>query len=402
MPLLLSALPWVLPAAILLLTGWYVRLLIRFGRAWATISTPATHQQISPSAHQPINSRFSIIIAARDEAAHLPDLLADLVAQQFPMGSFEVIIADDHSSDGTAAVVEAFAPTAPMPVRVVRLADRPNAGQGKKAALTVAIGAAQQPWLAFTDADCRVGPHWLAALAEALAHNPALDLLSGPVALLPDGSALARLQVVEFAGPVGIGAATLALGQPTMCNGANLAVRRAAWEAVGGYAGHRHVASGDDEFLLHALWARRPGCAAFVKDARATVRTAAAPTVGAFLRQRVRWASKWRHYQQPGAKGLALGVFGLNLGLLLGAGCGVIWPATAPLVAGAWAVKLAVDAWFLRRVLRLLGETRHFFLAVLAWQALYVPYVVFVGLRAQTGAYRWKGRRVALGATNPT
>lgn len=390
---------WGLPVGVLILALWYVRLLARFGNAWGQLvrdraGLPARSPSAGPS--------FSVLIAARDEAANLPYLLADLAAQHFPVGAFEVIIADDHSSDGTAAAVEAFAVTAPMPVRVVRLADLPNAGQGKKAALTVAIGAARHPWLAFTDADCRVGPHWLTALADALARNPALDLLSGPVALRPNGSALARLQVIEFAGPVGVGAATLALGRPTMCNGANLAVRRAAWEAVGGYAAHRHVASGDDEFLLHALWARRRGSAAFVADARAVVRTAAAPTVGAFLRQRVRWASKWRHYQQPGAKGLAAGVFGLNLGLLLGAGWGLTWPATAPLLAGAWAVKLAVDAWFLRRVLRLLGETRHFFPAVLAWQLLYVPYVVFVGLRAQFGAYRWKGRLVALAPANPT
>ena len=372
--------------ALLALTLWYVRLIWRRGRAWQQL--PETRIPTPLSA----DTAFSVLIAARNEAPALPALLADLAAQQFP-GSFEVIIVDDHSTDDTAAVVAAFGLRTSISVRLLRLADFPTSGQGKKAALALALTHAQHPWIACTDADCRLGPLWLAAFAAQLRAAPTLDFLSGPVALRPDGSALARLQVVEFAGLIGVGAASLALGHPNMCNGANLAYRRAAWAAVGGFGTHQHVASGDDEFLLHALWARRPRCAAFVKSPAAIVRTAAAPTVAAFLRQRVRWASKWRHYRQPGVQALAAGVFLLNLLLLLGP-LGPLTGIFGGALAAAWGAKLLIDGWFLRLILRFQGDTRHVVWAILAWQLIYLPYVVLTGLRALWGRYEWKDRRV--------
>lgn len=383
-----AMLGWVLAAALLLLTAWYARVIRRRGVAWERLPETLIAGEVPPAV------AFSVLIAARNEASKLPALLADLAAQQFPAAQFEVIVVDDHSTDSTAAVVADFAARTAISARVLRLADFPAAGQGKKAALALALAHAHHPWVACTDADCRVGPQWLAGFAARLRDSPDLDFISGPVALRSDGSVWARLQVVEFAGLIGIGAASLALGQPNMCNGANLAYRRTAWADVGGFGAHQHVASGDDEFLLHALWARRPNSAAFVKSPAAIVRTDAAPTVAAFLRQRVRWASKWRHYRQSGIQGLAAGVFSLNMGLLLGLLAAARWPMIAAPVAAAWLGKLVVDAWFLRLVLRFQGDARHLGRSVLAWQLLYVPYVVLTGVLALRGRYRWKGRSV--------
>ena len=126
-----------------------------------------------------------------------------------------------------------------------------------------------------------------------------------------------------------------------MCNGANLAYRRAAFAAVGGFAGHAHLASGDDEFLLHHLHAAFPGTVHFLADAAAIVRTAAPPTLRALLRQRVRWASKWQHYQAGPSRYLALLVLGANVALAAGVGAprpttGTTTPARAPKLS-AWA-----------------------------------------------------------------
>ncbi len=382
--------------ALLTLTIWYGRLIWQRGRAWARLPETVVKEPADAGIASQTSAEiaFSVLIAARDEDASLPALLADLAAQQFPVARFEVIVVDDYSADSTAALVADLAQSATFSLKLLRLTDFPTAGTGKKAALAVALAHARHSWVACTDADCRVGPQWLAAFAARLRQTPGLDFLSGPVALRADGSAFARLQLVEFAGLIGVGAASLALCQPNMCNGANLAYRRAAWAEVGGFGAHQHIASGDDEFLLHALWARRPGSAAFVKSRAALVQTAAATTVRAFLRQRVRWASKWRHYRQPGVQGLAAGVFGLNLALLLGALAVARWPLLAAPVGAAWLGKLAVDAWFLRLILQFQGDTRHLKRTVVAWQLLYIPYVVLTGLRTLTGGYIWKGRSV--------
>ena len=335
---------------------------------------------------------FSILIAARDEAAALPALLQALAAQTLPPTAFEVLVADDHSADATAAVVMAAAPGLPFALQLVAL---PPGATGKKAALTAAEALARAPWVVCTDADCRPGAGWLAAYAQLLAAAPApLHFVSGPVRLTLGGAWFDALLGLEFAGLVGVGAACIARGQPTMCNGANLAYRRASFRAVGGYAGHQGIASGDDELLLHALHRRYPTGIRFLADARAVVDTPAPATLAALLRQRVRWASKYPHYRTAAPRRLALLVLGTNLSLALGAAAALAWPPLWPWVVAAWALKLGADAWLLWPVLGLLRR-RRWLAGLLPLQLLYAPYALAVGLAGQgSKGYRWKGRQV--------
>jgi len=337
--------------------------------------------------------QFSVLIAARNEAENLPDLLADLRAQTLPPDCFEVLVADDQSTDGTAALVAAAAQHCAFALRLVPL---PAGQTGKKAGLAAAQAQARAPWLVCTDADCRLGPGWLTAYAVLIARHPATQFISGPVLLTGPDTLLQYLMGLEFAGLVGVGAACIGRERPTMCNGANLAYRREAFAAVGGFLDNAHIASGDDEFLLHKIHARYgPGSVRFLADEAAIVRTAAPPTLAALLRQRVRWASKWKHYRSPAPRQLALLVLGANVSLAAGLIGAIAWPALWPWVASAWALKLGADAWFLMPVLRFFGR-RKWLWALLPLQLLYAPYGLAVGLAGWRGGYQWKGRRVEL------
>ncbi|MDQ2773219.1 MAG: glycosyltransferase [Bacteroidota bacterium] len=333
---------------------------------------------------------FSVLIAARNEAAALPQLLRDLAAQTLPAAQFEVLIADDHSTDATTSLVAAAALEMPFCLRLVHLAADCT---GKKAGLHAALQQARAPWLVCTDADCRPGPGWLAAYAGLLARQPASNFISGPVLLTGPANGFTTLMGLEFAGLVGVGAACLARQQPTMCNGASLAYRRTTFEAVGGFADNAHLASGDDEFLLHKIHAAFPGTAHFLADATAIVRTAAPPTLRALLRQRVRWASKWRHYQSATSRRLALLVLGANVALAAGALALLCWPTLWPWVLVAWVLKLGGDVWLLSPVLRFFGR-RKWLWGLLPLQLLYAPYALAVGLAGWRGGYEWKGRAV--------
>ena len=117
-------------------------------------SSPANFSFLIPDS----SLTFSVLIAARNEAENLPQLLRDLAAQTLPAARFEVLIADDHSTDATAALVAAAAEETGIAVRLIGL---PKTQTGKKAALQAALQAARAPWLVCTDADCRLGPGWL-------------------------------------------------------------------------------------------------------------------------------------------------------------------------------------------------------------------------------------------------
>ncbi len=333
---------------------------------------------------------FSVLIAARNEAANLPQLFRDLAAQTLDFSQFEVLIADDHSTDDTAALVAAA--TQKMGFRCQLIALMPLQ-TGKKAALLAALQVARAPWLVCTDADCRVGPGWLAAYAALLARAPQANFISGPVVLTGPPDFLHLLMGLEFAGLVGVGGACIARQRPTMCNGANLAYRRGAFEAVGGFADNLHLASGDDEFLLHKIHAAFPGSVHFLADAAAVVRTAAPETLRSLLRQRVRWASKWRHYQSTASRNLALLVLGANVALAAGLGAGLLWLGLWPWVLAAWGIKLGADAWFLSPVLAFFGR-RQWLWGLLPLQVLYAPYALAVGAAGWRGGYQWKGRAV--------
>jgi glycosyltransferase involved in cell wall biosynthesis len=351
---------------------------------------PALAPGLQPEASTPL---FSVLIAARDEAAALPHLLAALRAQTLAPALFEVLIADDHSTDGTAALVLAAAPAAPFALRLIGL---PPGRTGKKAALAAAEAQARAPWVVCTDADCTPAPGWLQAYASLLPPSPnsPIHFISGPVRLTPGGAWFDGLLGLEFAGLVGVGAGCLARSRPTMCNGANLAYRRTTFHEVGGYADNAGLASGDDEFLLHKIHQRYPAGVRFLLQPEAVVDTPAPATLRALLRQRVRWASKFPHYRPAAPRQLALLVVGANVSLALALLLGLGWPALGPWAAVAWALKLGADAWLLWPLLGLL-QRRRWLAWLLPLQLLYAPYAVAVGLAGQRRqGYRWKGRQV--------
>lgn len=154
---------------------------------------------------------ISVIIPARDAAPTLDRTLAALSAQRIE-GDFEVVVVDDGSRDETPEIARAHS-------SFVRLVSNPQS-VGPGAARNHGVGQAAAPVLAFTDADCFPTPDWLAA---GLAMLGQADLVQGPVA--PDPTVARtpfdRSVVVERGGGF----------FPT----ANLFVRRAVFDAVGGF-----------------------------------------------------------------------------------------------------------------------------------------------------------------------
>ncbi|WP_244899351.1 glycosyltransferase [Rhodococcus zopfii] len=120
----------------------------------------------------------TVLVPARDEAHRVPDLVADLCAQQGVPG-MRVIVLDDDSSDGTADAARQAA-AGDDRIVVVRSTQPPPAGwTGKAAACAHAyrIAGAGAGVVVFVDADVRLAPQALAAAVTSLRRMRA-DLLS--------------------------------------------------------------------------------------------------------------------------------------------------------------------------------------------------------------------------------
>ena len=187
--------------------------------------------------------KVSVVIPARDEAGRIGPCLEGLAGDP---DVHEVIVVDDGSTDGTAAIARAHG------ARVVAGTERPG-WVGKPWALQQGLEAADGEIVVSLDADTRPRPGLAGALAEALdgadlVTASARFVCEGPGERLLHPSMLASL--VYRYGPSDADAPT-APGR-VLANGQVTAVRRDALLAAGGYApaaGHMT----DDAALARSL-----------------------------------------------------------------------------------------------------------------------------------------------------
>jgi glycosyltransferase involved in cell wall biosynthesis len=118
--------------------------------------------------------KYSVVIATYNRAKELAETL-DGLAHLRTTDPWEVIVADNNSSDRTRQVVDDAAATFPAPLHYVFEGE-----QGKAAALNTAIRLARGEIIAFTDDDALVEPDWLDQAGAALADGDAA-YVGGPV-----------------------------------------------------------------------------------------------------------------------------------------------------------------------------------------------------------------------------
>jgi len=180
----------------------------------------------------------SIIIPARNEEASVGDCLGSLTAQTGV--TFEIIVVDDGSTDGTREIAQSFAG-----VRVISPQPLPQDSTGKiwtGKINAVVAGAnskvARAPWLLFTDADT---VHLPGSLARALdeAKKQRADLLSySPEQVVVTFAERAVMPVIfaELAARYPPHKVREQDSEIVAANGQYILVRRAAYDAVGGHA----------------------------------------------------------------------------------------------------------------------------------------------------------------------
>jgi glycosyltransferase involved in cell wall biosynthesis len=109
----------------------------------------------------PAPETVSVIIPVRNGADTLAEQLEALTAQTYD-GAWEVVVADNGSTDATRAVAAAFASRLPK-LSIVDASERSGSSYARNFGAQNAGG----DFLAFCDADDVVVPEWLAALAAA-------------------------------------------------------------------------------------------------------------------------------------------------------------------------------------------------------------------------------------------
>lgn len=332
---------------------------------------------------------FTILIPARNEAKVIGDCLNSILAQEYPADKYEVIVIDDHSEDDTAIIVKQFISLNPFfNIRILSLQEHLPNGY-KKEGITLGVSMAKFEHILLTDADCLRGSLWLHSMAHFVQNNPT-QMLYAPVFFSAENT-FEKIQSLEFAGLVGIGAAAIHLKNPNMCSAANLMFTKTAFESVGGYKDNIHLASGDDEFLLHKVFKKYPNEVWFLKDKRAIVSTSPNASLDQLAQQRRRWVSKSTKYDERYITAILVGAYLFNLSIVVNLVLG-IWYSDF-LQAGIWqlAIKTVVEGLFLYQICAFFEKRKLLFLLPIA-EPFHILYVLIIGVWANTKPFTWKNR----------
>lgn len=210
--------------------------------------------------------RISVVVCTHNRANKLANCLAQLTDQSLDRLSYEVVVVDDYSTDATPTVADRYA------TRVVHN----ERNLGLAASRNVGVAAAVAPIIAFTDDDCVPDREWLHELLEAFS-DPGVLGVGGMIIPLRTNHLL--LRYYEANSPLahnrqrpGSGGlrerftdyvrASLRLNSPPqnaaslyIITGANMALRRSAFELVDGFDELFRLGDEDTDFWLrlHAI-----------------------------------------------------------------------------------------------------------------------------------------------------
>jgi chlorobactene glucosyltransferase len=234
--------PWLALAAAALWVLFIVVVVIRFLDSKRLDDYPALAPVDAP--------RLSVIIPARDEARNIEACLRSVLASTYPR--LEVIVVDDHSSDGTAQIAQRIANEdsgshGTTRVLVVPADPLPPEWFGKQWACHSGARAAHGEILCFTDADTRHGPELLARSVNAMRQRQsALFTVAGHQEALSFWEKVVQpfvfvFLLTRYGGVEAMSRSTRPMDK--IANGQFLMLTRAAYAAIGGHEAVKdHVA----------------------------------------------------------------------------------------------------------------------------------------------------------------
>lgn len=332
----------------------------------------------------------TVIVSARNEAHQLDLFFNCLKQQNYPHELLEFCIVDDRSSDATFARIEAFARACPM-VKALRITDTVPHLAPKKRAIDLAIRRSRGEILLLTDADTQPGPNWVRRFASHFTDEVAM--ICGYSPYHPRKNLWQKVLALEYFSHAAVSAAGIGAGMALTCTGSNLAYRRRAYYAIGGFEKIASFISGDDDLLLHEMHRRRIGKILYLPDPAAAAPTQPPASWREFFWQRIRFASKGRHYRPLFTAGL-VAIYAMNLmlgsGMLVSLALGkFLWLCA---IVGLWATKALAEFLFLRRAAEVFMEQpllNYFPIASL----LHPFYAILFGGLGQFLSFQWKGER---------
>ena len=359
-----------------LLIGLYGFMIATFWLGWKK------RHAIVPDSGSP-NQFVSVIVPFRNEEQNLNLLLENLSHQSYPIDQFEVILINDHSSDGSVEVVESFVAQSSLNLVLIN-----SNGSGKKKAIETGVTNSRGKIIFQTDADCQIQERWMESLADTFSTTTGLVL--GPVNMNPSNGFWSAFAALDFMSLQASGAALTLLGKPIMGSAANMGYTKQLWEQAKKTDTSRE--SGDDVFLIQEVKRVNAGVAINMNP-KCIVQTEAPESFGAMIEQRSRWGAKTPSYSSALAKSIALLVAFYSIWCLVLLGFGIFSKPALQLFIFTLGVKAALDYYFLKSYSK--ATKQQSLMKIFPSASLVYPFYIVITIATMAFSKQtWKGRTI--------
>lgn len=332
----------------------------------------------------------SIIVPFRNEEKNILTTHYNLTGQDYPQEKFEIIFVNDSSADDSVNLLENLPPKKNVSLYSVPGDFSKNAH--KKRAIRFGIEKSKGDIIVTTDADCVHTKDWLKNLLKFI--DTETGFVSGPVEFNSAPNLFSKMQKLEFAGLVITGAGLIGAGNPIICNAANIAYRKKAFEEVGGFAYQMDLSSGDDELLMQKIHRDTDYKIKFALDKKAIVFTNANPSIKDFYHQRKRWASKGLFYDDNYLLLKLILIFLFYLSIIVQPILGfLVSPLFFITFIISFILKMLFEFLILRKGINLLFDPK-IIKPFLITEIFQVPYIIISGFMGMFGNFVWKDRKI--------
>ena len=322
----------------------------------------------------------SVIIAARNEEKNLPALLDDLINQEYPSDKFEIIIINDRSYDSTHEILLKASENYAF-IKIITVNEESKHMTPKKNAIDLGIKESKGEVILATDADCRVGPLWIASMAYSLINKNGIIIGYSEISKIKE-TLFEAYQKIDFLAILAANAGAAGWDHYWSGTGQNLAYYKKDYYQIGGFNPVKDKISGDDMYLVQSISKLKKGYIHI--DPNSHVKTKAMTSIKDFINQRIRWSSnsKANYKKNPLFFSFLMISFIENLLILVS----LFFALKAYFI---WGLKIILDSLVILFGAKLF-ERSFDFKTYLFWAALQPIYIPIIGVLGLLNKFSWK------------
>lgn len=189
--------------------------------------------------------KISVVVAAKNEAENISNLISSLQKQRYSLDNFEIIIVDDNSSDSTFDLVKGFS-TEHNNIKIIKAENKIY--KGKRGALQIGIDNSEFDYILITDADCEPNKYFIKSYSNKFIEN--YDFVFGVSPIIQENSFTNRIACFDNLWVHILTFSFANIGLPYSAAARSFGFSKSSFNKLSGYKETLDTISGDDDLLL--------------------------------------------------------------------------------------------------------------------------------------------------------